>query len=124
MSLRDIKLLAIALVPVLVLVVLAYLAPIYHMPNGTYERHWRWNAPTRPVGHGYDLMKPEDIERLSKDPVQKQILENMKNMPRSMPIEPHYIGSRWGPGRNTLGYIAMMSVVLWCLFAGHKWFNR
>lgn len=124
MGLRDIKLLALTLIPVIILVVLAALAPMYRMPDGSYERHWVWNAPTLKIRHGYDDMKPEDIERLNKIPEQKKILDGMKAMPREMPITPIYIGSRWGPGRNVLGWTAMMSVILWCFFAGHKWFNR
>jgi hypothetical protein len=124
MSSRDLKLLGLALLPVMILCLFTYLAPIYHMPDGGYERHWRWNAPVLDIRHGYDDLKPEDIERLSKDPQQRQILEDMRNMPRTMPISPIYVGSRWGPGRNQFGYLAIVGVIAWCVFAGHKWYNR
>lgn len=124
MSIRDIKLLAVTLLPVIILVILAGLAPIYMKLDGTYERHWIWNAPSIPVRHGYDDLSPEDIKRLSADPRQREILEGMKNMPRSIPIEPIYIGPRTGPGRNVLGYLAMMSVIAWILLLIHKWANR
>lgn len=124
MGMKDIKILALTLVPVLGLVLLAALAPVYYVPNRGYERHWVWNAPTIKVRHGYEELSPEDLQRLNADPRQKAILDGMKSMPREVPIAPIYIGSRWGPGRNTLGYFAMMSVIAWVAFAGYKWFNR
>lgn len=124
MAIREIKLLAITLVPVIILVLLAGMAPLYMKPDGTYERHWIWNAPSIPVRHGYDDLSPEDIKRLNADPRQREILEGMKNMPRSIRIEPIYIGPRKGPGRNILGYLAMMSVIAWCMFFVYRWTNR
>lgn len=124
MGMKDITILAVSLVLVLILVLFAALAPIYRMPDGTYERHWVWNAPRLPVGHGFDNLSPEDIKRLSADPRQKEILDGMKNLPRSIPIDPIYIGPRTGPGRNVLGYLAMMSVIAWVLLAVYKWGNR
>ncbi len=124
MGTKDIKLLGLTLVPVLILITLTVLAPIYYMPNGSYERHWVWDAPTLKVGHGYDNLKPEDIERLNADPHQRKILEGMKEMPREMPISPIYIGTRWGPGRNSLGYITMMCVIAWFFLLGYKWMSR
>jgi hypothetical protein len=121
---RDLKILGLTLIPVLLLVLFAYMAPVYMLQNGTYERHWRWNAPVIQIRHGYDDMKPEDIERLSKDPHQKEILDNMKNLPRTRPCTPIYIGSRRGPGRNWVGYLAMLSVITWCVVAGQRWFSR
>jgi hypothetical protein len=124
MGLQDIRLLALTLIPVVVLVIFAALAPLYRMPNGSYERHWVWNAPTMKVGHGFDLMKQEDIDRLNQIPEQKRILDNMKAMPREIPITPVYLGSRRGADRNVLGWLAMFSVIGWVFFAGSRWFNR
>ena len=45
MGTKDIKLLGLTLVPVLILITLTALAPIYYMPNGSYERthrHSKW----------------------------------------------------------------------------------
>ena len=124
MNTKDLTLLAASLAGVLTLVALAALAPIYRMPTGTYERRWVWDAPTMPVGHGYNALSPEDIARLSEDPGQRRILEDMKAIPRSIPISPTYLGSRRGPDRNPLGYAAMFSVVVWLMFAMHKWNRR
>lgn len=121
---KDVKILLLALIPVVILVTFTLLAPIYMLPNGTYERHWVWDAPSLKVRHGYDDLSKEDIERLNADPHQRQILEGMKNMPRSYPIHPIYLGSRWGPGQNVLGYLAMMSIIAWCALFAHKWWNR
>jgi len=121
MTRKDVSVLALTLVAVLILVGFAALAPVYRMPDGTFQRHWVWNAPTMPVGHGYDDMTPQDIARLSADPAQRKILEDMQNMPRSIPISPIYIGSKYSPGRNSLGYAALIAVVSWSIFAIHKW---
>jgi hypothetical protein len=55
-----------------------------------------------PIGHGYDLLTQEEIERLSKDPEQRRIIESMKNMPRSYKSHPVWIGNRHGPPKNYL----------------------
>lgn len=52
------------------------------------------------------------------------ILDNMKATPREIPATPIYFGSRRGPSRNMLGWMAMFSVMGWSVFAGSKWFNR
>jgi hypothetical protein len=121
---RDIILLASTLAVVLVLVTLTLLAPVYFVPGQGYERHWVWDAPVIPVRHGYDDLSPEDIERLNRDPRQREILENMKNLPRSIPCTPIYIGPRTGEGRNPLGYLTMLSVIAWSMLFGHRWSNR
>lgn len=123
MGSKDIKLLTLTLIPVLVLVILAALAPVYHMPSGHYERHWVWNAPTIIVRHGYDDLTPEEIARLNAVPQQKQILDGMKALPREVPISPIYVGGR-RHGQNLLGYTAMVSMLLWGLLFWYKWFNR
>ncbi|HMO35973.1 MAG TPA: hypothetical protein PKA06_08020, partial [Gemmatales bacterium] len=120
MSGRDLKILGITLIPVLLLLLFTYLAPVYYLPRGEYVRHWRWNAPTYPVRHGYDELSKEDLERINQDPRQREILEGMKNLPREIEATPIYVGSRRGPGRNTLGYLAISSLFLWCFYAGAK----
>lgn len=124
MGAKDIKIVVLSFVGVLILILFAAFAPIYRMPDGSYERYWVWNAPRMPVGNGYDKLTSEDIERLNADPAQRQILEGMKNAPRSIPIRPIYLGSKHGPDRNVLGYTAMLAVIGWLVLVGHKWANR
>lgn len=121
---RDIKILVLSFLIVAILVLFAALLPIYRMPDGTYERHWIWNAPVMRIGSGMQSLSPEDVERLNADPVQKEIIDKMRDMPRTIPIRPIFIGSRYGPGRNPLGYLAVMAVFAWIFFASAKWLNR
>jgi hypothetical protein len=124
MGRHDFILLGSTLAVVTVLVVFALLAPIYYVPGEGYQRHWVWNAPEIPVGNGYDRLSPEDIDRLSRDPRQREILENMKNAPRSIPSTPIYLGSRYSESRNLLGHLALLAVIAWVILFWHRWSNR
>ncbi len=124
MSLQDIRILIAAFFAVLILVMAAALFPIYGILDGTYVRRPVWNPPSIAIGNGYDEMSAEDIQRLSAIPQQREILESMKYAPRTFQPRPVWIGSRHGPDRNPLGYMAMMSVLAFAFLLIHKWVNR
>jgi hypothetical protein len=94
------------------------------MPDGTVERHWVWDPPHRPVGNPYDQLSPKQLAEMQADPVQSAMLEEWKEMPRSMPIRPTFLGSRWSPDRNMTGWLAFYGMIAWIVFAGWKWVNR
>jgi hypothetical protein len=97
---------------------------VYLVPGGGYERRWVWNAPVITVRHGEDELSPADLERLNKDPRQREILENMKRMPRTVPCTPIYFSTRHGLGRNPLGNVALLSVVAWVALFWYRWSHR
>jgi len=102
---------------VMTLLVATILFPIYQLLDGTIVRRPLWSPPQIPIRHAYDELAPQDIERLMKDPVQRQLLESMKSAPRSFEPRPIWIGNRWGPPKNrlafafaftALGYVALL----------------
>lgn len=84
------------------------LLPLYRERG--YVRLPLWPPPELPIGPGYDLMSKEDIERLSKDPAQREIIEGMKNLPRSYRAAPIWLGNRYGPPRNPLAAVALIAI--------------
>src|SRR5438309_1547203 len=96
------------LIGVLIIVCLVILAPIYHMPDSSYERHWIWNAPTKPnLRNNRKIYSPDEIQQLSSDPYRKKIIEAIMNEPDFLPVTPTYLGSLTGSDRNDLGYLAL-----------------
>lgn len=100
------------LVVVSVLISATIIYPVYRVGRN-YERHFVWDPPVIEVGHGEEELPSRDLERLMNDPRQRAIIEGMKNMPREVPIRPIWIGPRTGPGRNWVGYFAMLATILY-----------
>ncbi len=119
MDTNLVKILIATLVGVLILICFVALAPIYQMPDSSYERHLVWNAPTKPNLHSHVKYSPEDIQRMSNDPFQKKIIEGIMNEPDFLPIAPVYLGSLTGPDRNDLGYLALFCALAWLGFVGY-----
>lgn len=124
MNRKDIQQLVGGLVFVILIVAVAVMLPTYQLPDGKIVRRFIWDPPMMKIGHGYDLMSPVDIERLSKDPRQREILEGMKNLKREQPLQPIWIGTRYSPRKNFLGFVALSCVFLYGMFAVHKWTSR
>jgi hypothetical protein len=97
----------------MILIAATILFPIYSMVDGTYARRPLWNPPQFPIGHGYDLLNPEDIARLSQDPRQFELLEKMRTAPRFYAGRPIFIGSRKGQDSNALGWLALYASLLY-----------
>jgi hypothetical protein len=114
-----VKILIATLVGVLILACFVFLAPIYQMPDTSYERHWSWNAPTKPNLHNHKNYSPDEIQRMSGDPFQKKIIESIMNEPDAIPIPPVFLGSLTGPNRNDLGYVALFCFIGWLSFVGY-----
>jgi hypothetical protein len=114
------KILIGTLVGVLLLICLVILAPIYHMPDSSYERHWIWNAPTKPnLKNNRKIYSPDEIQRMSGDPFQKRIIEGILNEPDNIPIPPVFLGSLTGDDRNDLGYLTLFCLIGWLAFIGY-----
>ncbi len=99
------------LIVVLAIIIAWIFFPVYQLHGGTYAHGCILNPPQLPVGHNEDLLSAEDIERISKDPRQLEILEGMRKMPRSIPATPHWVGNRYGPPKNYLFAAAVLSVI-------------
>jgi hypothetical protein len=117
---KDVKLLAVTLACILGLVVLTVLAPVYVMPDGTSERHLAWNAPQSTVVRVRDKLPPDAVKNLNADPSRRRAIEALMNQPVLVTCQPVYVGTLGEPDFNVLGYLTMLSVVAWLLFAGYK----
>ncbi len=84
--------------------------PLYSDLKGNYVRRPIWAPLQIPIGHDYDRLSQEDIDRLSQIPGQREILESMKNSPRSFSATPIWIGNRYGPPKNFLSFLAFASI--------------
>lgn len=116
----DIKLLIGSFLVVVLLGVFTFLAPVYLVPGDRSERHFRWNPPERKLDRHYDRMKPAEIESFKGDPYLQGILDAMKNQPTSLPYEHVYFGPVFGTGFNVLGYLTVLTFLLWLALLGYK----
>ncbi|MEM7454394.1 MAG: hypothetical protein AAF456_08555 [Planctomycetota bacterium] len=125
MGKNDIILLSVLLVPVLILVVLAGLFPIYRMQDGTYERHFVGNPPTWEFGGNLRRLPAEEIEKRLQDPAQREFVERNLETQVFHP-DPVFIGPVRGnlPGKNGLGAAAFYAVLMYVVIAIFKWVNR
>ena len=117
---NDVKLLAATLAGILVLVGLTFLAPVFVMPDGISERHLAWNAPQSTVVRVRDKLPAAAIKNLNADPSRRMAIEALMNQPVLVTCKPVYVGTLGEPDFNVLGYLTMLSVVAWVLFAGYK----
>jgi hypothetical protein len=118
MSSTLLKLLVISLAGVLLLILLAFLVPIFPSADGEYERHWIWNQPTK---HNPQVNKAitDQLQRSGGNEIQRRILDSLKNQPEVIPIEPVFLGSLGGSDCNFLGVLALFSLIAWVCFAGY-----
>lgn len=119
MDITHFKSLVWPLAGVLILILFTLLAPVYLMDDGSSERFWVWNAPTRPNPQSYDRLTPDVIAHYSNDPIKRNTLEAMKKQPSIIPHESNYFGPITGPGFNVLGYFTALCLIVWCCFAGY-----
>jgi hypothetical protein len=93
---------------ILAVVVIWVLFPIYDIGGGKSVRRPIWSPAELPIRHGYDDIAPEDIERLSKDPAQREILESMRSLPRSYSATPIWVGRRGNPKNVLFGVVFLL----------------
>lgn len=94
--------------------------PVYQLQGGGYAHRPVWAPPQLPIRHGYDDLSEADIARLSQIPGQREILENMRTMPRSYSSHPFWIGNRYGPPKNALFLLAVLTIAGYVALLRHR----
>ncbi|HMP80779.1 MAG TPA: hypothetical protein PKD54_15095 [Pirellulaceae bacterium] len=117
---KDIPILLGGLILVLAVIVIWLLFPVYNLPDGKSVYRPVWDPPQLPIGNNFDLLSEEDIERLSRDPGQREILEDMQNLPRSLSATPNWIGFRFSRTKNWLFVLAILTVFGYVWLLRHK----
>lgn len=108
------------LLVVLLVITLWLLFPVYLVEGNRVVRRPVWNPPQLPVGHGHERLSAEEIERLSVMPGQREILEDMRNLPRSHPAPAYWLGNRYGPPKNPVIVPVFLAIAGYFVLLRHR----